>query len=67
MQAITLNRQLVAYRYRAGRGGPCVVFANSVGSDHRLWDEVSTHLGSGFDPLTYDLRGHGLSGVSQDY
>ncbi|MGY9050290.1 MAG: alpha/beta fold hydrolase, partial [Rhodobacterales bacterium] len=32
-----------------------------------LWDDVITHLGSGFDTLTYDLRGHGLSGVSQDY
>lgn len=67
MHATTLNDQLIAYRHRTGGGGPCVVFANSLGSDHSLWDDVIAELGGGFDTLTYDLRGHGLSAVSQGY
>lgn len=67
MQAITLNDQLIAYRHRMGGGGPCVVFANSLGSDQSLWDDVIARLGRGFDTLTYDLRGHGLSQASQGY
>ena len=64
MQAVTLNGQLVAYRHRRG-GGPTVVFANSLGSDQSLWDGVINQLGRGFSTLTYDLRGHGQSGLSQ--
>ena len=67
MQAITLNDQLIAYRHRTGGGGPCVVFANSLGSDQSLWDGLIARLGRGFDTLTYDLRGHGLSGLSEGY
>jgi 3-oxoadipate enol-lactonase / 4-carboxymuconolactone decarboxylase len=67
MQAATLNGHLVAYRHRKGGGGPCVVFANSLGSDQSLWDGVIAHLATGFDTLTYDLRGHGLTGVAQGY
>ena len=67
MQAVTLNRQLIAYRHRRG-GGPTIVFANSLGSDQSLWDGVIDQLGRGFNTLTYDLRGHGQSGLSQtDY
>ena len=67
MQALTLNKQLIAYRYRQG-GGPTVVFANSLGSDQSLWDSVIDNLGRGFNTLTYDLRGHGLSDLSElDY
>ena len=67
MQAATLNGHLIAYRHRTGGGGPCVVFANSLGSDQSLWDGVIARLAPGFDTLTHDLRGHGLSGLSRDY
>lgn len=67
MQAATLNGHLVAYRHRKGRGGPCVVFANSLGSDQSLWDGVIARLAPGFDTLTYDLRGHGLSALATGY
>lgn len=67
MQAVTLNHQLIAYRHRTDGGGSCVVFANSLGSDQSIWDHVTAHLGRGFDTLTYDLRGHGLSDISQGY
>lgn len=64
MEAKKLNNQLIAYRHRTGGGAPCVVFANSLGSDQSLWDDVIARLPRGFDTLTYDLRGHGQSGLS---
>ncbi|MDZ7823070.1 MAG: alpha/beta fold hydrolase [Ahrensia sp.] len=67
MQATIINDQLIAYRHRKNGGGPCVVFANSLGSDQSLWDDVIVHLSGGFDTLTYDMRGHGLSGLSHDF
>lgn len=66
MQATRVNGQLIAFRHRSDGGGPCVVFANSLGSDQSIWDDVIAHLGRGFDTLTYDLRGHGQSGIAQD-
>ena len=66
MQALSINGQSMAYRYRK-KGGPCVVFANSLGSDQSIWDEVINHLPRGLDTLTYDLRGHGHSAVADDY
>jgi 3-oxoadipate enol-lactonase len=43
--------------------GPTVVFANSLGSDHRLWDAVLPHLPPGLWLIRYDKRGHGQSDV----
>lgn len=43
------------------RGQP-VVFANSLGTDLRLWDKVVERLGGlGLRLIRYDKRGHGLS------
>lgn len=67
MEARTVNGQLIAYRHRTGGGGPCVVFANSLGSDQSLWDDVIARLPRGFDALTFDLRGHGQSGLSEGF
>ncbi|MFC6761466.1 alpha/beta fold hydrolase [Sulfitobacter porphyrae] len=64
---IALNNQLIAYRHHSGGSGPCVEFANSLGSDQSLWDGVIDKLGRGFDTLTYYLCGHGLSGASAGY
>lgn len=41
--------------------GPTVVFANSLGTDLRLWDKVIPLLPPGFRYIRYDKRGHGLS------
>jgi 3-oxoadipate enol-lactonase len=40
---------------------PALVFANSLGSDFRIWDEVVARLGGRFRFVRYDKRGHGLS------
>lgn len=41
--------------------GPPVVFANSLGTDLRLWDAVLPLLPRGPRYIRYDKRGHGLS------
>jgi 3-oxoadipate enol-lactonase len=38
-----------------------LVFANSLGTDFRIWDRVIAHLPAGLKILRYDMRGHGLS------
>jgi 3-oxoadipate enol-lactonase len=40
---------------------PALVFINSLGTDFRIWDAVSTMLGEDVSHLVYDKRGHGLS------
>jgi 3-oxoadipate enol-lactonase len=42
--------------------GPPVLFANSLGTDLRLWDKVLPLLPDDLRVLRYDKRGHGLSG-----
>ncbi len=41
--------------------GAPVVFANSLGTDLRLWDPILPHLPQGLRILRFDKRGHGLS------
>lgn len=53
----------VAHHYRedGDPDGPAVVFANSLGTDLRLWDGVVARLPGGLRIIRYDMRGHGLS------
>ena len=41
--------------------GRPVVFANSLGTDLRIWDAVVALLPAGLRVIRYDMRGHGLS------
>lgn len=41
--------------------GPSVIFANSLGTDLRLWDKVLPLLPPGLRLIRYDMRGHGLT------
>lgn len=66
MQATIVNGQLIAYRHRPS-AGRTVIFANSLGSDQSLWDGVIDQLGRGYGTLTYDMRGHGQSGLSHGF
>ncbi|NGN42342.1 3-oxoadipate enol-lactonase [Mesorhizobium sp. CGMCC 1.15528] len=56
---VTLHYQLI--------GGPAdkpvIVFANSLGTDFRIWRDVIIRLAGDFPIVTYDKRGHGLSDV----
>ncbi len=65
MNVIEINGAHHAYKYRPGLGRT-VVFANSLGSDQSIWDDVIAALPGGYGVLTYDLRGHGLSSGMTD-
>ena len=43
--------------------GPTIVFANSLGTTHALWDPILPHLPGGLRLIRYDKRGHGQSDV----
>lgn len=49
------------YRIDGPEDGAPVVFANSLGTDLRLWDKVIPLLPEGPRYIRYDKRGHGLS------
>ncbi|KNG92161.1 3-oxoadipate enol-lactonase [Pseudaestuariivita atlantica] len=51
------------YAFTPGEGRP-VVFANSLGTDFRIWDDVVAAL-PGRPILRVDKRGHGLSGAGE--
>lgn len=65
MDVIEINGAHIAYRHRPALGRT-IVFANSLGSDQSIWDDVIAALPSGYGVLTYDLRGHGLSSGQAD-
>jgi len=51
------------YRVEGPDDGQPVVFANSLGTDMRLWDPVLPLLPKGLRIIRYDKRGHGLSSI----
>lgn len=42
-------------------GAPVVIFANSLGTDFRIWDGIVPGLLKTHRVLRYDMRGHGLT------
>jgi len=61
MQVLTRPWGAMHYRIDGAAKGPTVVFANSLGTDLRLWDALLPHLPSEFRYVRHDKRGHGLS------
>ncbi|MFD1342316.1 3-oxoadipate enol-lactonase [Litorisediminicola beolgyonensis] len=61
MQIAELDGVRLHYRVDGDPDGAPVVFANSLGTDLRLWDPVLPHLPKGLRLIRYDKRGHGLS------
>jgi 3-oxoadipate enol-lactonase len=55
------NHQVLHFRDDNARQPRSIVFANSLGTDLRIWDEVVAYFAGDFRTLRYDLRGHGLS------
>ncbi len=49
------------YRDEGPPDGRAVVFANSLGTDFRLWDKIVPALPETLRLIRYDKRGHGLS------
>jgi 3-oxoadipate enol-lactonase len=52
------------YRIDGPADAPALVFSNSLGTTHRMWDAVVERLDKQFRCIRYDTRGHGASTVS---
>lgn len=61
MKIADLGDVALHYRLDGPEDGPPVVFANSLGTDMRLWDDVLPLLPPHLRILRFDKRGHGLS------
>src|SRR5271165_5145897 len=55
---------VVHWRELGPSDAPAIVFANSLGTDFRIWDEVAGTLNDRYRIVTYDQRGHGLSDLT---
>lgn len=65
MQIAKLQDLDVHYSVTGPEDGMPVVFANSLGTDLRLWDALLPLLPDGLRILRYDMRGHGLTDAPQ--
>ena len=61
MQMVSVGDVSLHIRVDGPENGPPVVFANSLGTDLRLWDPILPHLPEGLRIIRFDKRGHGLS------
>ena len=61
MDMIQLGDVTLNYRLEGDPDGAPIVFANSLGTDFRLWDQILPYLPAGLKILRFDKRGHGLS------
>jgi len=61
MPFVKIGNAVHHYRDEGGLEKPPLVFANSLGSDLRTWDEVADRLIERFRIVRYDIRGHGLT------
>lgn len=57
LNGVTIHHQLIG----AAEGKPTIVFANSLGTDFRIWRDVVVALAGEAAIINYDKRGHGLS------
>ena len=52
------------YQWDGPEGAPVVLFSNSLGTTHHMWDSQIEAFGKDFRILRYDSRGHGQSSVT---
>jgi 3-oxoadipate enol-lactonase len=61
MPFIQVDKVVHYYAVEGEVDAPALVFTNSLGSDHRIWDPILPYLKKKFRIIRYDHRGHGLS------
>lgn len=61
MSSFTANGVEIAFDQQGPENGPPVVFANSLGTDMRIWEKVLPLLPVGLRKIRYDERGQGRS------
>jgi 3-oxoadipate enol-lactonase len=64
MQTLRAHDAVFHIRDEGPRDGRVVVFANSLGTDLRVWDALMPCLPEGLRTVRFDKRGHGLSDAS---
>jgi 3-oxoadipate enol-lactonase len=63
LQVAPINGTHIHYSQTGPKDAPVLVFSNSLGTDFRIWNDVVAALSARFNIVTYDKRGHGLSGI----
>ena len=63
MPLIRANGVDLFYELAGQDGAPTIVFSNSLGTSHAMWDVQAAALSPSFRCLRYDTRGHGRSPV----
>ncbi len=61
MNILQLQDVALHWREEGDPAGAPIVFANSLGTDMRIWDKILPLLPKGLRIIRYDMRGHGLS------
>lgn len=61
MQAARIGSTVLHYSVSGPSEANALVFANSLGTDFRIWDRLLPYLPTGLRVIRYDKRGHGLS------
>lgn len=61
MKTVTSGGAVLHVQVDGPEAGPVVMFANSLGTDLRVWDPLLPHLPQGLRIVRFDKRGHGLS------
>lgn len=61
MKTVTRENFTLHVRDDGPRDGRVIMFANSLGTDMRVWDVLLTELPDGLRIVRFDKRGHGLS------
>ncbi len=65
MAFVKANGIVLHYHLNGPADRPPLVFANSLGTDLRIWDTVVERLADRFHIIRYDKRGHGLSEATE--
>ena len=62
------NRQgkTLSVQINGPENAPAIVFSNSLGTDHGMWQPQVAALKSQYRVVTYDTRGHGQSDVIEN-
>lgn len=63
MQMMPLGSVTLHYADEGPRDAPVLLFANSLGTDFRLWDQVLPLIEGRWRTIRFDKRGHGLSSL----
>lgn len=65
MPFLTLSDTELFYTYGEFGHDQTILFSNSLGTDHTMWEPQMDLLSHHFNILRYDTRGHGQSGLSE--